>query len=357
MRSFIARHQTPVLLAALLVLIAAVTLLTRNEALQVTLTEMFIRVIVVVGLYVFIGNSGIMSFGQIGFMCIGAYAAAWATAEPSFKGIMLGGLPAVLRDNQYPFLVATAGALLLPAAVALLLGAAIMRLSGTAASIATFAFLIIVNSVYSNWDSVTAGVSSIIGIPTVVGPWTACTVAALAILVAYLFQISRVGLMLRASRDDEVAARASAVKILRMRLVAFVLSAALVGVGGGLYAQFLGILTVDPFYLNLSFITIAMLVVGGMSSLTGAVTGVVAVTAIVEILRFLERGLSVRDVTLALPQGSQEIGLGIVMALILVFRPTGLSRGRELILLTPASAPGAMQPDEVAIPDETKATA
>jgi branched-chain amino acid transport system permease protein len=229
--------------------------------------------------------------------------------------------------------------------------------SATAASIATFAFLIIVNSVYSNWDSVTAGVSSIIGIPTVVGPWTACTVAALAILVAYLFQISRVGLMLRASRDDEVAARASAVKILRMRLVAFVLSAALVGVGGGLYAQFLGILTVDPFYLNLSFITIAMLVVGGMSSLTGAVTGVVAVTAIVEILRFLERGLSVRDVTLALPQGSQEIGLGIVMALILVFRPTGLSRGRELILLTPASAPGAMQPDEVAIPDETKATA
>jgi branched-chain amino acid transport system permease protein len=239
MRSFIARHQTPVLLAALLVLIAAVTLLSRNEALQVTLTEMFIRVVVVVGLYVFIGNSGIISFGQIGFMCIGAYAAAWATAEPSFKGIMLGGLPALLRDNQYPFLVAIAGALVLPAAVALLLGAAIMRLSGTAASIATFAFLIIVNSVYSNWDSVTAGVSSIIGIPTVVGPWTACIVAALAILVAYLFQISRVGLMLRASRDDEVAARASAVKILRMRLVAFVLSAALVGVGGGLYAQFL----------------------------------------------------------------------------------------------------------------------
>ena len=65
MRSFIARHQTPVLLAALLVLIAAVTLLSRNEALQVTLTEMFIRVVVVVGLYVFIGNSGIISFGQL----------------------------------------------------------------------------------------------------------------------------------------------------------------------------------------------------------------------------------------------------------------------------------------------------
>src|SRR3984957_4033872 len=112
--------------------------------------------------------------------------------------------------------------------------------------------------------------------------------------------------MLRASRDDEVAARASAVHVVKMRLIAFVVSAALVGVGGGRDAQFLGILTVDPFYLNLSFITIAMLVVGGMSSLTGAVTGVIVVTAIIELLRFFDPGLAVRDITLALPQGSQE---------------------------------------------------
>ena len=226
MRSFAARHQAPVWLVAILGVIALVSLSPIDDSFKVTLTEMFIRVIVVVGLYVFIGNSGIISFGQVGFMCIGAYAAAWATAEPSFKQIMLQGLPGFLQDNQYPFLVAIAGALVLPALVALCLGIAIMRLSGTAASIATFAFLMIVNSVYSNWDSVTAGVSSIIGIPTVVGPWTAYIFAILAILVAYLFQISRFGLMLRASRDDDVAARASAVHIVRMRLIAFVLSAA-----------------------------------------------------------------------------------------------------------------------------------
>jgi branched-chain amino acid transport system permease protein len=333
MRSFVARHQAPIWLVAILGLIALVSLSPIDNSFKVTLTEMFIRVTVVIGLYVFIGNSGIISFGQVGFMCIGAYAAAWATAEPSFKQIMLQGLPGFLQDNQYPFLVAIAGALALPALVALCFGIAIMRLSGTAASIATFAFLMIINSVYSNWDSVTAGVSSIIGIPTVVGPWTAYVFAILAILVAYLFQISRFGLMLRASRDDDVAARASAVHIVRMRLIAFILSAALVGVGGGLYAQFLGILTVDPFYLNLSFITIAMLVVGGMFSLTGAVSGVIAVTAIVEFLRFLERGLTLGGTTLRLPEGSQEIGLGIVMALILVFRPNGLTGGRELLLI------------------------
>jgi len=357
MRNFIARHQAPFLLMILLGLIAATTLLTTDDSLKVTLTEMFIRVIVVVGLYVFIGNSGIISFGQIGFMCIGAYAAAWATADPSFKQIMLSGLPTFLQDNQYPFLVAIAGSLVLPAAAALCLGVAIMRLSGTAASIATFAFLIIVNSVYSNWDSVTAGVSSIIGIPTVVGPWTAYIFAALAILVAYLFQISRFGLMLRASRDDEVAARASAVKILRVRLAAFVLSAALVGVGGGLYAQFLGILTVDPFYLDLSFITIAMLVVGGMFSLTGAVTGVVTVTAVVELLRLLERGVPIGGSSLALPQGSQEIGLGIVMALILIFRPTGLSQGRELAIMTAGPTESASSSETPALSGEPERAA
>ncbi len=328
-RNLLIRWQTPALLIAGLALLACISLVGGSDPVSVTLTEMFIRVVVVVGLYVFIGNSGIISFGHIGFMCIGAYAAAWATAPAAFKQIMLAGLPSFLQDNQYPFLAAQAGALVLPAAVALLLGAAIMRLSGTAASIATFAFLIIVNSVYSNWDSVTAGVSSIIGIPTVVGPWVAFLFAALAVVAAYLFQISRFGLMLMASRDDEVAARASAVKILRVRLLAFVLSAALVGLGGGLYAQFLGILTVDPFYLNLSFIAIAMLVVGGMSSLTGAVAGVVVVTAIVQFLLLLERGVPIGKVTLALPEGSEEIGLGILMALILIFRPSGLLRGRE----------------------------
>lgn len=336
----LSRHQTPLLLALVLLVVTALGAATGNETIQVTLTEMFIRLIVVVGLSVFIGNSGIISFGHVAFMCIGAYAAAWATAEPAFKQIMLSGLPLLLQENQYPFALAMAGSIALPAIVALVLGFALMRLSGTAASIATFAVLMIVNSVYANWDSVTAGVSSIIGIPTVVGPWTAGTFAAVAILVAYLFQSSRFGLMLRASRDDEVASRASGVDVKRVRLIAFVVSAAIAGAGGGLYAQFLGILTVDPFYLGLTFITLAMLVIGGMSSLSGAVLGVVAVTAIVEILKLFERGVEIGTSRLSLPLGSQEIGLGVVMALILIFRPDGLSRGRELALRRrPASQP------------------
>jgi branched-chain amino acid transport system permease protein len=199
MHAFMIRHQTPVLLIIILAVVAAISDIGSLDTLQVTLTEMLIRVLVVVGLYVFIGNSGVISFGQIGFMCIGAYAAGWATAEPSFKQVMLQGLPDILAQNQWPFPVAMAVAIVLPTIVAFLFGLAILRLNGIAASIATFAFLIIVNSVYSNWDSVTAGVSSLVGIPTAVRPW-AFGFASAGIIVAYLFQISRYGLMLRATR-------------------------------------------------------------------------------------------------------------------------------------------------------------
>jgi branched-chain amino acid transport system permease protein len=325
------REWWPVLsLAIALSAIVTIALWLGGEQIRVTLTEMLIRMTVVVATYIFIGNSGILSFGHIGFMCIGAYAAGWATCNPSWKQLMLTGLPAFLQENEYPFLASVLGGGALAAVVALLFGAAVIRLSGIGASIATFAFLAIVNSVYSNWDSVTAGTSSIIGIPQVVGPWQALVFTLISMVVAFVFQQSRFGLMLKASRDDEVAAKASAINMVRMRLIAFVLSAFLVGMGGALYGQFLGVLTVDIFYMGLTFVTLSMLVVGGIGSLFGAVLGVLVVTLIVEVLRALEAGVTIAGASIALPQGSQEIGLGVIMALILLFRSSGLTRSREV---------------------------
>jgi branched-chain amino acid transport system permease protein len=291
---------------------------------------MLIRLSVVVGVYIFIGNSGIISFGQIGFMCIGAYATAWATCDPNWKQIMLQGLPVFLRETTYPFPIPIAMASSLAAGVAFLFGFAVLRLSGIAASIATFAFLVVVNSVYSNWQSVTGATSSIVGIPPLEGPWGVLAFACLAIVVASVFQRSHFGLMLRASRDDEIAAKASAVDVVKVRLIAFVISAFLIGAGGSLYAQFLGILTPDMFYMGLTFITLAMLVIGGISSLTGAVAGTIAVTLIIESLRWLENGFVVAGEKFALPHGSQDIGLGLAMALILIFRSQGLVGSVEI---------------------------
>lgn len=343
------RLQTPLILIAAILITALVVKLTGSRTIETTVVEMMIRIVVVVGIYIFIGNSGVISFGHIGFMCIGAYAAAWASADPIFKQVLLTGLPTFLRDQQYSFATAMVLATLLPTVVAILLGGAIMRLDGVACSIATFSFLMIVNSIYSNWDSVTAGVSSITSIPSVVGIVLATGFAIAAVVVAYAFQTSRLGMMLKATRDEPAAASASGIRIIKVRLVSFALSAAVVGAGGGLYAHFLGVLTVDPFYLQLCFLTIAMLVVGGMSSLSGAVVGVFVVTIVVEVLRGLERG----DGVVAIPVGSQELGLGLIMAVVLVFRPLGATNGREFRLFKPqrsrpeATVAGAASPGKI----------
>ena len=78
---------------------------------------------------------------------------------------------------------------------------------------------------------------------------------------------------------------------MRERLIAFVISAFVIGVAGALYAHFLGVVNPDAFYLGVTFITLSMLVVGGMSSLSGAVLGVIVISAIIQLLRWLEKGI------------------------------------------------------------------
>jgi branched-chain amino acid transport system permease protein len=321
---------SPIVLIAIVAVVVALGQFSGAESVTLTINEMLIRMVVVIGVYTFVGNTGILSFGQVAFMCIGAYAAGWAAGPSAWKQLMLTGLPAFLNETQYPFIVAVLGGGLLATVIAALFGAAIIRLTGIAASIATFAFLAAVNSLYSNWDSVTAGASSIIGIPTVANSWVFFAYVAFAIICAALFQQSRVGLMVRASRDDEIAAKSVAINVVHVRLSAFVLSAFLVGLGGGLYAHFLGVISVDVFYLNLTFLTLAMLIIGGSGSLSGAVIGTLFVTLIVEILRKFEAGVTIQSHILGLPRYSQEIGLGIVLALVLVLRPSGLTNGSEI---------------------------
>lgn len=332
-RSIVARTvSTPLILIGLLLAIALVTMAVGSGPFTRTIVEMLIRVVVVVGLYVFIGNSGVISFGHIGFMCIGAYAAAWFTIPPVMKQYSLRGLPEIIATNQLPFLVSVVLATLLAGIVAFVFGKVLMRLSGIAASIATFAMLAMINTIYSNWTSVTGGTSSIVGIPLTTGLWTAFIGAGLAIVVAYVHAISRSGLALRAGRDEAVAAGASGVDIVRERLIAFVVSGLVVGFGGVLYAHFLGVVTPDAFYLSMTFMTLSMLVIGGMSSLSGAVLGTVVLSLLIQVLRWLEQGVGLGGgVTLSLPNGIQEIAIGAIMIAILVFRPSGITRNREIV--------------------------
>ena len=198
------------------------------------------------------------------------------------------------------------------------------------ASIATFAVLAIVNVTFSNWDSVTAGTSTLVGIPNYTDHWVGLLWAVIAVCAAHIYQTSRFGLSLRVSREDEVAAKASGVNIFTQRLIAFVISAFFVGVSGALYAHFLGTISVEAFYIDITLLTLAMLVVGGMNSLSGAVVGVGAISLLIEVLRQLEHGFAVGSFTISVPGGTQEIGLGVAMLLVLIFRRSGIMGNQEI---------------------------
>lgn len=323
--------STPVILAAILGLVALAALAVHSGPFNQTVIDIFIRVILVVGLYVFIGNSGVLSFGHIGFTCLGAYMTAWLTIPPPMKKMALPDLPTVILNAKLPFYVGIIAAAAFAAFAAFLFGKILMRLSGIAASIATFAMLAVINQVYSNWENVTGATSSVVGIPINRSIWPYFLCAILVVFVAYFYAISRSGLALRAARDEAIAARASGVDIPRERLIAFVLSGAIMGLGGALYAHSVGVVTPDTFYLSLTFISLSMLVVGGMNSLSGAVLGVVVLSTIIQILRWFEKGVDIGGAVLTIPNGIQEIAIGMVMIVILMFRPTGLTRNRELV--------------------------
>lgn len=323
---------TPVILILLLVAFAILSWAVGSRPFNQTIIDMLVQVTLVTGLYIFIGNSGVISFGHAAFACLGGYVVAWTTIRPMMKKNAMPGLPDWLMSMEIGWWAAAGLAALWAALWAGIFGAILMRLSGIAASIATFAMLAMINAIYSNWSGVTGGTSSIVGIPIIRSVWPYLGVASLAVIMAWAYSISRQGLILRAARDEPTAARASGVDIPRARLIAFILSCAVMGAGGAMLALSIGVVTPNSFYLGLTFTTLSMLVVGGMGSLSGAVLGVLILSSLIQALRWLEAGVQIGDTTFALPGGVQEIGLGVVMILILMFRPTGIMGNRELNL-------------------------
>lgn len=329
-RARLAAYSTPILLIVVLVLFAVGCTVLGDKALGRMAAETLIRVTFVVGLWIFVGNSGVISFGHAGFMAIGAYGSAWLTLRPQMKGMFLPDLWPFLANAEWPVLPAAIVSGVFASLVALLAGAAMLRLSGIAASIATFAFLAIVNTIYSNWEGVTGATSSVVGLTRYADQWVALAWAAAAIIAAALYANSASGLALRATREDEVAAKASGIDMYRHRLISFTISAFFAGVSGVLLGHSIGVLNPDSFYLGITFISLAMLVVGGIGSLTGAVFGVLVLSILIEGLVRLEQGVEIGPSTFAIPSGTQEILIGVLMILILIFRPSGLSAGQEL---------------------------
>ena len=329
-----------------LVLLTLVIWATGDKVIERTLTVALINTVMVTGLYIFIGNSGVLAFGHMAFALIGAYAVAWFTMSPFKKSFALD-LPTFLAENTLPLLPSAIISSLLAALVALVVGVPLMRLSGIAASIGTFAVLMIFYTLYSNWDSWTFGASTLVGVPIYVNAWVALAWAVVALLVATIYQKSRFGLALRASRENEAAARAVGIDVPTQRLIAFVLSGFFMGLGGVLQAHYVGSIVVRGFWLGPTFIALAMLMIGGQRSLTGAVVGVIVVSALQEVLRQIEVVIE--------QYGLSQLVIALLMLLILIVRPTGLAMGREIPW--PFERRGAAAPAQAEEKAETAAPA
>jgi len=323
------RFATPILLVAGITIVAALAS-TGSVSLQQTIMEMFINVVLVVGLYTFSGNSGVLSFGHTSFMAIGAYVTAALTMPPLLKQQPPLGLPGFLVDAHLSLLPAALIAGVAAGLIGAIVAVPLMRLTGLAAGIGTFALFLICQDVIKNASTLTAGEESLVGIPISDTVWSTWGWAVAVVLVAFAYQTSRAGLRLRASRDNEAAAAAAGVDIRRERRIALALSAVIAGVGGALYSNLLGVLSVTDFSFAASFLIIAMLVVGGMTSLSGAVVGVGVVTLVVQGLRTVEAGTSVAGLEIPARPGMTEVGLALLLLLVLALRPRGIVGGLEL---------------------------
>ena len=327
-----ARREWPLLkpgleAAALAALVCVVTLLAWlifGLSGKRLMTLFCVNLCGVLAFQLFSGNSGVVSFGHTAFMGVGAYVSAWLTMPSTLLKTTLPNLPTWLSGHELALPVSLLLVLCVGFALAAISGLPIARLGGASASIATLGFLIIIYSILAAARDYTRGNQAFYGVPRVTDIVVALTVASVFLIAARLYRESRNGLMMRAARDNETAAIAVGVNPQRMRYVAWIFSAGMAAVAGALYGHMLGAFTPKDFYFHLAFTYVAMLIVGGMGTVTGAVLGVGMVMFLQELLQKFERGFDLGPIHVPEIFGLPIVGVSLAMLFVLWLRPSGL---------------------------------
>jgi branched-chain amino acid transport system permease protein len=176
----------------LLVLAGIVGSLVSN-ARSIEFTDAIVAAATVIALYIFVGNSGVLSFGQIGFFIVGAYAAGELTVPADARQGVLPNVFSLIKEhtvgNPWSLVIAAAAGGL----YALVVGLPLMRLSGLAAGIATFAVLEITHNIVRNWEKIGPGPLTLSTVPETTDLWQATLGAIAVACVAFAYQRSRLG--------------------------------------------------------------------------------------------------------------------------------------------------------------------
>ncbi|TVM31680.1 branched-chain amino acid ABC transporter permease [Oceanidesulfovibrio marinus] len=302
--------------AFLLVLLASPWFLNNYHVSVLILIN--IAVIAAVSLNLLTGACGQISLGHGAFVGVGAYAAAYFSFQgvPFLPGLLLAGIVA-----------AVAGACF---------GIPSLRLKGIYLAISTLAAQLILEYVFLHWEAVTGGSNGMpVDSPSVLGFvfdtdrsmfYLTLIFAVLAVLAASNVMRTRFGRAFVAIRDHHLSAEIVGVDLFRYKLVAFALSSFMAGVAGALWAHYTMYITPEPFGITLSISYLAMIIIGGLGSVQGAVFGAIFITILPEALGYLADGLSgafpeVSSYLLAAKEGV----FGLVLVLFLIFEPEGLN--------------------------------
>jgi branched-chain amino acid transport system permease protein len=267
-----------------------------------------INVILAVSLNLTNGVAGQFSIGHAGFFAVGAYTAACVSV---YGGAPLSGMfPDVPFVRETVVLIlATATGALAAAAAGWLVGMPSLRLRGDYLAIVTLGFGEIIRVLILNID-VVGGARGFTGIPRLSNIfWVGLGVAG-ALAVVHNMTRSSHGRALLAIRGDEIAAQAAGINVTRLKVTAFVISAAFAGVAGSLFAHFTMFVHPNTFTFMKSFEIIIMIALGGLGSLAGAVLGAVVLTVLPELFRgFAEYRMVI---------------YALALILIMIYRPQGL---------------------------------
>jgi branched-chain amino acid transport system permease protein len=238
------------------------------------LTQALLYSLAVYSITLLTGFTGLLSFGQAGFVGVGAYTYG------------------VLSVAHVPAIVSAAAGVLLPTMLGGLLALPAARLRGQYLAIGTLGFGVLVDQLLNNLVGVTRGPMGLLGISSIGVSRRAWYYAALAVSGLVGWALNRLertylGLLLKSVKHDEIAAGASGVAVFPLKLFAFAASASIAGLCGVLLAAHLRFLTPDLFGTAESFRYLMMAVVGGVASPTGGMVSALLLTLVPEVLRSL----------------------------------------------------------------------
>lgn len=283
--------------------------------------------IITLGLNLQWGYTGLFNVGVAGFVALGAYTSALLTT-PAQAGHLAGfGWPVALGMLAAMIVTGAAGAVV---------GALALRLRQDYLAITTFGIAVTIQLFANNATALTGGPFGVQFIPKPLQSWLGTGLswtlaylglALVLLLVAYLAIEKLVnspwGRVLRSIREDEDAANALGKASFSFRLQSFVIGSMLMGLGGAVYAHFVGFIAPDDFLPILTFQLWAMLIVGGSGNNRGAIVGAYVVWGFWTAAGGLMRGW-VPPAEQARAAALQVVLIGSLIALMLVLRPKGI---------------------------------